>query len=53
MKDFIIILLILLNALYWGYVLVTWNKYTEEGIWGRCFCGMFLIGMSCLLIGLV
>lgn len=53
MKDFIIILLILLNALYWGYVLVNWDKSSDDGTVGKCICGMILLLFSIGLIGMV
>jgi len=53
MRDFIIILLILLNALYWGYVLVNWEKSSDEGGVGKCICGIILLLFSGGLISML
>ena len=38
----IIILLILLNALYYGYLVVKWNDYTADGCTGQSILGILL-----------
>lgn len=53
MKEFIIILLILLNAMYWGHTLVTWNETKENGVIGKCICGVILLLFSFVLIGIL
>ncbi len=46
----IIVLLILLNALYYGYLVIKWNDYTQDGCAGQSFLGILLTIASVVLI---
>jgi len=49
-RMYIIFVLFALNALYWGHLSVKWNETSSDGVTGRSFIGVFLTGMSLLVI---
>ncbi len=46
----IIILLIILNALYYGYLVTKWNDYTQDGCIGQSLLGVAITIASMVLI---
>lgn len=49
-RVYIIMFILLLNALYYGHLAIQWNNTSDDGVTGRSFVGVFITIVSTIII---